>query len=355
MRSGVLKVAVLYVGAVIGAGFSSGQEILQFFGSFGTRGLWGVVLATALFAYLGAVVQTTAVKIGSTGYREVLDYLLGKRMAGVVDRLGMGMLVVGLGIMLAGSGAIFQEKLGLPATVGVLVLAVLIVTVIWNGLTGVVAVNAVLVPLKLTLVMGVALLALFAALGPGPAAYADTVRAGLLADNWVWAAVLYVSYNMMVPLAVLSTLGRHLTATEAVRGAVLGGMLLGLAAGVVAAAIITYHAQVWSYQVPLLYLASEVHPGVGTLCTVVIWLAVFTTGIAQAHGLAGRLALPGSRRYRFAGLGAVLIMTPVAFFDFATLVRFFYPLFGCLGLVLVIGLLIRPLAGFWRPGAKLFK
>jgi uncharacterized membrane protein YkvI len=355
LRSGVLKVAVLYVGAVIGAGFSSGQEILQFFGSFGARGLWGVAVATALFAYLGAAIQATAVRIGATSYREVLEHLLGEQLARLVDGLSMGMLVVGLGIMLAGSGAIFQEKLGLASATGVLVLAALIVTVIWGGLTGVVAVNALLVPVKLALVLVVAALALTAALDPSPATPAHAPPAGLLGDSWVWAAVLYVSYNMLVPLAVLSTLGRHLTPAEAVRGAVLGGVLLGLAAGVVAAAITTHHAQVWPYQVPLLYLASAVHPGIGNLYTVVIWLAVFTTGIAHAHGFASRVALPGSRRYRLAGLGVVLVMTPVAFFDFATLVRFFYPLFGCLGLVLVAALLVRPPAGFWRARAKTVK
>lgn len=352
MSGGVFKVAVLYVGAVIGAGFASGQEILQFFGSFGVQGLWGVLVATALFVYLGVAVQTVAVQIGSTGYREVLNHLLGKRLAWMIDKLSMGMLVVGLGIMLAGSGAVFQEKLGLPSTMGVLVLAVLIVVVIRGGLTGVLAVNAVLVPVKLLLVVGVAVLALIATPEPAPAVYAGMPSASILGDNWAWAAVLYVSYNMMVPLAVLSTLGRHLTAAEAVRGAVLGGLLLGLAAGLVTAAIIAHHAQAQTYQVPLLYLAAAVHPGIGALFAVIIWLAVFTTGIAHAHGFASRLARPGSRRYRLAGLGAVLVMIPVAFFDFAVLVRFFYPLFGCLGLILVVALLVRPLVGRWG-GEKL--
>ncbi|MEW6458752.1 MAG: hypothetical protein AB1441_06755 [Bacillota bacterium] len=354
MRSGSLKVAVLYIGGVIGAGFASGQEIMQFFAVFGTRGLWGVALATALFVYLGVVVQTTAVRLESTGYREVLEHLLGRSLAAVMDRLSLGMLLVGLGIMLAGSGAIFQEQLGLPPAAGVLVLAALTVAVLWGGLNGVVAVNAVLVPLKLGLVIGVALLALATAWGsPGSAAHAGASPPGLLAGNWVWAALLYVSYNMVVPVAVLSTLGRHLSPAEAVRGALAGGIMLGLAAGVVAAAIIAHYGQVRLYQVPLLYLAGAVHPVVGAMFSVVIWLAVFTTGIANAHGFAGRLALPGSRGYRLAGLGAALIMVPVALLGFVTLVRFFYPLFGLIGLVLAGVLLFRPVAGFWRERAKI--
>lgn len=353
MRSGSLKVAVLYIGGVIGAGFASGQEILQFFAVFGLQGLWGVALATALFVYLGVVVQTTAVRLKSTGYREVLEYLLGRGPAAVVDYLSMGMLLVGLGIMFAGSGAVFQEQLGLPPAAGVLVLAVLTAAIIWGGLNGVVAVNVLLVPLKLGLVIGVAMLVLVGAWGgPGPPVHTVPSPPGLLAGNWAWAALLYVSYNMVVPVAVLSTLGRHLSPPEAVRGAVAGGVLLGLAAGVVAAAILAHYGEVGPYQVPLLYLAGTVHPVVGALFSVVIWLAVFTTGIANAHGFAGRLALPGSRGYRLAGLGAVLTMVPVALLGFADLVRLFYPLFGLVGLVLVGALLCRPVAGFWRERAK---
>jgi uncharacterized membrane protein YkvI len=350
---GVFKVAVLYVGAVLGAGFSSGQEIMQFFGSFGTRGLWGVALATVLFAYLGAVIQVAAVRIGATSYREILVHLLGKKTALLVDYLSMGMLVVGLGIMLAGSGAIFQERLGLSSLTGVLFLAVLIGIIIWAGLTGVVVVNAILVPVKLILVMGVAVLALCTTQGPVPTGHGGMPAVGLLGGSWVWAAVLYVSYNMVVPLAVLSTLGRHLTPAQAVRGGLAGGVLLGLAAGLVTAAIVVHYAQVWPYQVPLLYLAAAVHPAVGTVSTVVIWLAVFTTGIANAHGFASRVALPGSSGYRAAGLAAIIIVIPVTFFDFATLVGFFYPLFGCLGLVLLAALLAKPLAGFCHTGRKL--
>ena len=352
MRGGAFKVAVLYVGAVIGAGFSSGQEILQFFGSFGARGLWGVGLATVLFAYLGAVIQVTAVRIGAANYRDVLDHLLGRTTARLADGLSMGMLVVGLGIMLAGSGAIFQERLGLPPATGVLFLAFLIGVIIWAGLSGVVAVNVVLVPVKLILVMGVAVTALLAAPAPVPAVPEEAPPAGLLGGGWVWAAVLYVSYNLMVPLAVLSTLGRHLTPAEAVRGGVAGGVLLGLAAGLVTAAIVVHYARVWSYQVPMLYLAAAVHPVLGTVGTMVVWLAVFTTGIANAHGFASRLAPPGSSGYRTAGLAAILAMIPLTFFDFAVLVGFFYPLFGCLGLVLLAALAARPLAGFWHARAK---
>lgn len=38
------------VGALVGAGFASGRELVTFFVSFGVKGLGGILLMTSLFA-----------------------------------------------------------------------------------------------------------------------------------------------------------------------------------------------------------------------------------------------------------------------------------------------------------------
>lgn len=343
-RPGALKTALLYAGSVIGAGFASGQEILQFFGVHGSMAIWGVCLATLLFAYLGAVIQVTAVRLRAANYREVLNHLLGGFLARVMDLFSLGMLVAGLGVMLAGSGAVFQEQFGLPTAGGVLVLACMVSIVIYTGLNGLVAVNAVLVPVKIALVSGVCLLALI--LGDGETGniieQAASGRGAL--DNWLLSALLYVSYNMIVPVAVLSSLGRYLSRDQALLGAVSGGLVLGAAAGLVTLAVVAFYPAASLYQLPVLFLAGLLHPAVRTLISVVIWLAVFTTAIANAHGFASRLALPGTRGYRMAGIGITLAVIPLAFADFATLIGLLYPLFGYGGLILVAALVVRPLS-----------
>ncbi|MDQ7864677.1 hypothetical protein RCO48_36995 [Peribacillus frigoritolerans] len=48
-----INLAGAYIGIIIGAGFASGQEVLQFFTSFGIYSVLGIVVATVLFAFLG--------------------------------------------------------------------------------------------------------------------------------------------------------------------------------------------------------------------------------------------------------------------------------------------------------------
>lgn len=238
------KVAALYAGGVIGAGFASGQEILQFFALLGPGGLLGTALAAWLFAYLGAVVLGMATGLHSTSYRRVIDRLLGPRLGALLDLVSLLVLFGGLGVMLAGSGAVAQQQFDLPPAVGVLGLAILTSLVIYRGLVGVIEVNVLVVPIK---VLTVAAISVYA------------ILAGLV--------------------------------------------------------------------------------------SVVIWLAIFTTAVAEAHGFAARLAAPGTASYRLYGIGAVICALPLTCAGFPSLVRFFYPLFGYTGLLLIVPLAFAPLAG----------
>jgi hypothetical protein len=50
------QVAATYMGTIVGAGFASGQEMLQFFGAFGIWGVMGLALAGYLFYYFGNII-----------------------------------------------------------------------------------------------------------------------------------------------------------------------------------------------------------------------------------------------------------------------------------------------------------
>ena len=61
-----LEVATVFTGSFLGAGFLSGQELLQFFGVFGGYGIAGMVLAIAAFVLFSLLVLDIARKTGRT-------------------------------------------------------------------------------------------------------------------------------------------------------------------------------------------------------------------------------------------------------------------------------------------------
>lgn len=340
-RGGMLiRLVATYIGAVIGAGFASGQEILQFFVLYGYQGLAGVVVATVLFSYLGALILYLSVKLQAGSYQELLTYLLGPWAGKFMDYLSIIMLLGGLAVMLSGSGAVVNEYLGLPSWVGIGAALIVISLVLFNGVRGLLMANVILVPVKFA---AVCLIAILAILLKGLPSEISVINHGGIAGNWLWSSMLYVSFNMIVPVAVLSSLGRSVTTRIGILGGLIGGVGLGFTALLVTLAGLSFYPEVANYEVPMLYMASGVNSGLRPVFALLIWLAILTTAIANAHGFASRLAPNGGNKYRMIGLLACLGVLPLTVFEFSSLVRVLYPLFGYAGLALLVAMLIIPL------------
>ncbi|WP_424659218.1 hypothetical protein [Desulfofundulus sp.] len=334
--------SALYAGTVIGAGFASGQEILQFFIVYGEQGLWGVVIATMLFALLGFLLMSFTTALGCSSYAELLPLLTGRKLARLVDWLNLAMLPGGLTVMLAGSGALFNEQFGLPTELGALLAAVITALVILGGLEGVLLANMVLVPVKVCIIALVCLLAVIHNGGwPAPGDLGGTMSGS--ARHWLWSSILYVSYNMVVPVAVMSSLGRSVDQKPGILGGLTGGIALGATAILVTLAGLFFYPRITHYQVPLLCIAGGLGEGWRHGLGILIWMAIITTAIADAHGFASRLAPGGGWPYRLVGLTTIVLALPLARLDFNRLVQILYPLFGYAGLLIVAGLLITPL------------
>lgn len=335
------QVAAIYAGSIIGAGFASGQEILQFFIVHGRRGVLGVILAGSLFAFFGAQIMHLAVRFRMHNYRQMLVLSLGPGISRFFDLLSLFMLAGGLLVMLSGAGAVASEYLGISGRLGSLTTALLTAAVLWRGTRGVAEANMLLVPVKAGIIILLCLTTLYmqkdhitpavARPGTGPE------------GGWLFAALLYVSYNLVVPLSVLTSLGREVERVSAVLGGICGGLLLGLIILLVTITGLLYYPDIAAFQIPLLYIAGQTGSVWNNVLGILIWLAIFTTAIADAHGFAARLGAPGTARYRLAGLLLLLAALPLSGLPFAGLVKYLYPLFGYLGLVLLVGLLLLPL------------
>ena len=117
--SGIIQIAAVYVGTVVGAGFATGREIVEFFTKYGFYGLLGICVAGLLFIYFGTKVMLVAVRINARSYQDFNAYLFGNRWALYINGLFFIMLFCVNAVMLSGAGSLFEEQLGMPKTVGI--------------------------------------------------------------------------------------------------------------------------------------------------------------------------------------------------------------------------------------------
>ena len=106
----VFKIASAYIGTVVGAGFASGQEILQFFGAFGAAGLFGVVISSVLFFFIGYSILILGRHLKATSHVDIVRYTNGPFFGSFIDIIITIFMFGGLAAMIAGAGAIFDEQ-----------------------------------------------------------------------------------------------------------------------------------------------------------------------------------------------------------------------------------------------------
>lgn len=109
----VIQMAFAFIGIIVGAGFASGQEILQYFTSFGMWGTAGAVVATGLFAYMGMMLMMMGSRLKAQSHDEAIYKLSGKFMGIAIDYIII-LTLFGVGIvMVAGAGSMLHQQYAL--------------------------------------------------------------------------------------------------------------------------------------------------------------------------------------------------------------------------------------------------
>ncbi|PSR33952.1 MAG: transporter [Sulfobacillus benefaciens] len=311
-----LAVGLTYVGAVVGAGFASGQEIYIFFSRHGAIGGLGVIVAGTGFFLIGwLALERGRISPGMRYHHPGVNRF--------VDVLTIAFLGAGLTVVVSGGGATLGLLFGWPAWLGALGTLIAILTISWMGVDWVVRANVLLIPYLIALTIWVS----FWYVPRGTQLPSVTSFPG----HWALSALLYVSYNLFTAVLVLVGLGRTMNSRASTGAAAL------LGAAVLSIMALLEHRVLLSLQVvgslPLVMAAQHIHPILGLLYGISLWIALFTTGIAEAYALVQRLG-----RHR---MWSLIVVYPLSGLGFQTLVATMYPIMGLFA-VLIWAPLLQP-------------
>jgi len=335
-----IMLAMGYLGAVIGAGFASGQEIVQFFVAYGLDGFKGACLATIFFFVLGGLLMYLAHTHQISHYQDMLNYLLGNRLGRVVDFLLAIFLFLGISTMLSASGAVFYEHLYLSKLLGIFLAYILIVILLVAGKKGLIFSYNVLVPVKILLLLIISGYAAFFVEGSQTESYAVYIRSE---DSRIWiiASILYVAYNFALAMVVLTEYQNLSNRRHGITGAMWGGLLLGGLVIINYLSLSKFLPEVMHYEVPMLYVAGHINLAAKHIYTLVLWLGILSTAIANAYGFAQRFSKFTGLSYGLCLVLCVTMALPLSMQSFSGLVTKTYPLFGVLGISIIAALIYR--------------
>lgn len=336
----VITFAGAFIAFLIGSGFATGQEVLQYFTSYGYWGIAGGFLTLLLLLFVGVSFITVGEEQKFERSSDIFRYYCGDLMGGFFDYFATVFIYLSFVVMIAGAGATINQHFGLPVYVGGILMALLAGFTVSFGLGNIVKIIGGIGPaiVVISITLGAATIFMnFDGISQGNEIL-PSLNLLKASTNWVFAAGSYVGFCMLWLASFLAAMGATAKSKkEAAYGAALGAIGFSIAVIVVALGLLASVEEVAGSQIPALILAEKIHPFLANGFSVVIVAGIFTTAVPLLWSVSSRIAEDKSPRFR--GITAVLAVIGLLvgiYLPFARLVNVVYVINGYVGILLLV-------------------
>ena len=340
----LLNVALMFVGAIMGAGFASGREIWQFFGVFGIRGKIGVLLVGVLFVLLGTATAYIARKLDTNEMGRIIAPGNNENIINAVSWFMAAILFTVLINMTAACGAMLNQLFGINPMVGGVLIAVLVVATVLGEFERISKVFKYIMPVLFVAVVALSIIIILTC--ERIEADPELLNPSPIAGNWILASCLYISYNILAMIPIVATSSVNAKSEKAaVLGSGLGGVLLGILAFVIVSAIQKDMLFAQEADMPMLAYSTRVAPAAGIVYSVLLFAAIYSSATSNFYGFTTKIK-EGPHKSRL-----VIIAATAAFLlglvGFKNVVAYMFPIEGYLGFVIVAMIAVN-FFSIWR-------
>lgn len=343
-RKDVISFGGAYIAFCIGSGFATGQEIMQFFTSYGYWSLGGVAISFILFAWYGGSIMEAGNRLKLTSASSVFKYYCGNIVGTFFEWFTPLFLFSVVVIMISGAGATLSEYYGLSPYVGRVLMAVLALITVLMGLNKLVKIIGAIGPVIIGLSLIVAILSIIKNLGGFAEApkIISTIDVPKASKTWWLSGFLYAAYSAVGIAPFLAGMGASANSKkDAVYGGVLGGATLIIALMVMNLGILSNIGEVYNKEIPALHLADQVLPIMGVFFSIILIAGIYTTAVPMLWSVCNRFAEDNTHEFRIWAIGLTIAAFIGGLLPFGKLVGIIYPLTGYMGAVLIAGIFYR--------------
>ena len=129
----IFRCAGGFVAWVIGSGFATGQEVLQFFTSYGFASYGIIIINLIGFLLIGTTLLTTGHEQRETRNFQQFEHYCGKKLGIFYSWLIPITLLPVMSVLISGAGATLHEYYGVNHYIGALIMAVAILLAYFIG------------------------------------------------------------------------------------------------------------------------------------------------------------------------------------------------------------------------------
>lgn len=326
-----------FVGLTVGAGFATGQEVIQYFVSFGMNGIWGAVLAGIVMTIAGSVILQVGSYFLADEHRMVFRNVAHPIVSRFLDiSVTLTLFAVGF-VMLAGAGSNLEQQFGLPAWAGALIMTGVVLAA---GMLDVEKVSQVIGALTPLIIVAVVFAFVYTMMHM-PADTSHLSEAAMAEDSpvspWFLSAVNYNGLALLLGVSMSLVIGgNYASPKEAGIGGLMGGALYTVMLIIAAITLYLNIEKVSGSDVPMLEMMNQIHPTLGVIMAIIIFFMIFNTAIGMFYALGKRLTASTDKSFRPVFVVVTLIGYGISFVGFDTLMTYVYPVIGYIGMAMIV-------------------
>ncbi len=344
----ILILAGAFVSYILGAGTATGQEILQFFVSFGYYGILAIAIAAVLHMWYGAYAMDVGMQLKAEDSKEVFIYFTGKYLGTFFYMFAQFFMIIVIVVMISGAGATVSEHFGLGIIVGRALMSALILITALLRLETIIKILGVAGPIIVVfaVIVGFGSFNLEGFLNANQ--NLSQLNLSKATSYWWQSAFVYSSFVLLIALPFLANLGRDVKRRKnLILGGALGGLIMLIGVFAIYLGILSNISDLQGKDIPTLFLANQISPVLAFCFSIILLIAIYTTAVGMMWTVSTQFSKGDLKKYRL----TTIILTIVSFFGgllpFAKIIDLVYPIVGYIGLILMLGMAYRQ---FVNPG-----
>jgi uncharacterized membrane protein YkvI len=278
---------LVFQGVLIGGGYATGREIVEYFMRFGpVGGLLGLFLVTLpLWAIALAVTFEFSRRFGTYDYRSLLISLLGRFWISF-EILYVALLVIVLAVVGSAAGVLLRDFFGVPYSIGALTMLAAVGLLTFKGselIERSFSVWSTFIYLVYAAFLVVAALRFGHKIGA-------TLGSGETQPGWALAAFKYGLYNMCVVPAILFCVRHIETRRQAISAGVIAAVVGVLPAFLFYLAVLGQYPEVVRQELPAVYVLEQARaPALLWAFVIMVFGTLVQTGTGFIHGVNERI------------------------------------------------------------------
>lgn len=296
-------------------------------------GLCGIIVTSV---FLGIIVYKTMViskKYKLNSYKELLNKIIKQeKIKRIIELIINVFFISSFYVMIAGFSAYFYQEYNINKIIGALFLSIVCYLTFNRNVEKIIQINTILVPI---------IIGIFIIFGTNNITNIDRNIIINKKENigWIISAIIYTSYNSITLIGLTGVMNKYLrNKYDCFLVTLLTTLIIMCLAIIIYLLLINIESVV---EIPMLYVANKFGGIYKYLYSITILIAIFTTAISTGYSFLENISQGNRYAYKKCNLYMCAIGIPISLLGFSNLVNIIYPIFGIVGLIQIIYILLK--------------